>query len=151
MHGWRRGGFPYLCDKTAPTLLVEASTSTTKGRLGSGRQRVGAEQNFSLRWWKACRASGLQDRDLDCLLIIEVSGEAMVLKLVMNQRKKLAKPKKLEFSDGGGLWPGFDCFHLPLVHFDSVVTDDVAEELDGGLMKGAFFQLEVQLVLPERL
>ncbi len=31
-----------------------------------------------------------------------------------------------------------DCFHLPLVHLDTLLTDDIAEELHGGAMELTF-------------
>lgn len=58
-------GFPCCRDKTP---LVEASTSTTIGLLGSDWMRSGADVNASLSRRKACEALGVQDRDLGLAL-----------------------------------------------------------------------------------
>lgn len=60
----------------------EVSTSTMKGKSGSWMQRVGAEEKVFFSWVD----SGFQDRDLDRWLIMEVSGEALVLKLEIKRR-----------------------------------------------------------------
>lgn len=33
------------------------------------------------------------------------------------------------------LWPVLNCFNLPLVHLNAVLTDDIIEEVDGVLME----------------
>lgn len=54
-----------------------------------------------------------------------------------------------------GLWPFPDCLDLPLVlplvHLDTFRGDDVAEELDCGLVELTLFKLQVKVVLPESL
>lgn len=34
------------------------------------------------------------------------------------------------------------CFHISLIHLDTIFTDMVAKELDCGLVEGAFFSFE---------
>ncbi len=46
-------------------------------------------------------------------------------------------------------WPLHDGCPLPLVHLNSLLADDVAEELRSGVMEFALLQLEVQMVLAE--
>ncbi len=59
--------------------MVEASTSTTKGLLGSGWARSGALVKALLRVSKASVAAGDQDRDLGLPLNRLVSGLVMEL------------------------------------------------------------------------
>lgn len=48
----------------------------------------------------------------------------------------LFKPKEvLKFFDDSGFWPGFDDFHLPLVHLDVLCTNDVTKKLGGALVE----------------
>ncbi len=50
-----------------------------------------------------------------------------------------------------GNWPLRDGSHLPLVHLNSLLANDVAEELHCGPMELALLQTEVQMVLAEPL
>ncbi len=59
--------------------MVEASTSTMKGLLGSGWLRSGAQVKVFLRTSKASVAAGDQDRDLGLFLNSLVSGLVMEL------------------------------------------------------------------------
>ena len=42
-HGWTFWSFADRCDRTAPTPVSEASTSTMNWRSGSGKMRIGAK------------------------------------------------------------------------------------------------------------
>lgn len=72
-------GVPCCCESTAPTPVVEASTSITKGLLRSGWMRSGAEVNAFFSASKASVAAGDQDRDLGLCFSILVSGLVMEL------------------------------------------------------------------------
>ncbi len=73
------GGVPCCCESTAPTPVVEASTSTTKGSSGLGWIRSGALVKAFLRVLIASVARGFHDRDLALPLSRSVRGLVMVL------------------------------------------------------------------------
>lgn len=59
--------------------------------------------------------------------------------------------KSLELFNSSWCWRGLDSIQLPLVHFDTIGTDVISEELDGGKMEGTFLRFKIQLVLAELL
>ncbi len=48
-------------------------------------------------------------------------------------------------------WPFLDVLHLPLVHQNAILIDDVAEELNRGVMEFTLLQFQVEMVLSEFL
>ncbi len=57
----------------------------------------------------------------------------------------------LKFFDGSCNRPIPDGLYLPLVHLDTTVVYDVANELHWGLMEGAFFGFEEQVEISQAL
>ncbi len=57
----------------------------------------------------------------------------------------------MEFFYGCRNGPGLDSFYLPLIHLDTMLTDVISQELDRGLVEGAFLSLEIELMLTEPL
>uniref|UniRef100_A0A8C2PZI3 Receptor protein-tyrosine kinase n=1 Tax=Cyprinus carpio TaxID=7962 RepID=A0A8C2PZI3_CYPCA len=73
-HGCSLPGLPCHCESTAPIPQSEASTSTTKGSLGSGCFRMGAVVKLILRFSQALTASGLHMSFVDLTFKSEVGG-----------------------------------------------------------------------------
>jgi len=44
-----------------------------------------------------------------------------------------------------------DSVHLPLIHGNTMRGDDIAQELDGGLMELALLQLQVKMMFSQTL
>lgn len=57
----------------------------------------------------------------------------------------------MEFLDCGWNGQGYDCGYLPLVHLDTSCINDIAQELDGGLMELTFLEFEEEIVLSKLL
>ncbi len=77
------------------------------------------------------------------------SMQAEILDEVAIEMSKSQESLKLLYRLGNR--PLCDGCHLPLVHLNSLLANDVAEELHSGAMEFALLQLEVQMVLAEPL
>ncbi len=86
MQGWRRGGSPNCWESTAPTPVVDASTSTMNGAWGSGWRIDGAMLKADLSPSKALWELEFQDSDLGLPLSMEVNGAVCRLKSLMKRR-----------------------------------------------------------------
>lgn len=60
-HGWSLGGFPCCCHNTAPAPVVEASTCTMNGLLGSGWMRSRSPPCYTSLFFYSGRCGPIMD------------------------------------------------------------------------------------------
>lgn len=76
-HGSCQEGFPSCCERTAPSAVLEASTTTMNGLSGCTRKR--GDVKASLSCLNAWVVSVDQDRDLGMDLRSDINGAVRVL------------------------------------------------------------------------
>lgn len=70
-----------------------------------------------------------------------------MLKFTTKRRLISEAKKSLEFLSGSGDGPLTNCIYFLLVRLYTLGIDDVAQELNRGMVKFTFFQFELQVIL----